>query len=66
MELAGPITRIGCRYAAGLCLAHGLAQHASLLTDPDFVQVLSYAASAVCAGISEGGYYLARKHGWHR
>ena len=66
MDLAGPVTRIACRYLAGICLAKGLASHASVFSDPDFVTLASYGAAGFFSAVSEGGYYLARKRGWHR
>lgn len=64
MDLAGPLIRVGLRYVAGLLVAKGMASEANLLSDPDLVQVASYAGAAVCSGISEGWWYLARKKGW--
>jgi len=66
MDLAGPVTRIACRYLAGICLAKGMTSHANLLADPDFVTIASYAAAGLLSAVSEGSYYLARKRGWHR
>lgn len=64
MDFAGPLIRVGLRYAAGLLAAKGLSSQASLLSDPDFAQVASYAGAMACSGISEGWWYLAKKRGW--
>jgi hypothetical protein len=65
MDFAGPLARVGLRYLAGILVAKGMTEQAGLLSDPDFVQVASYVGAAVCSGISEGWWYLARKKGWN-
>lgn len=64
MDIGGPLARVILRYLAGILAAKGMTSQASLLSDPDFVQVASYLGAALCSGISEGWWYLARKKGW--
>lgn len=60
--IAGPLTRVLLRYFAGALLA----KWALDANDPDVQEIAVFAVGAGCSIVSEGWYYLARKHGWHR
>lgn len=64
MDILSPLVRIGLRYLSGIFIAKGYSVNPAAFTDPDFVQLVCYAAGGICAAVSECWWALARKRGW--
>ncbi|MBR1122096.1 hypothetical protein JQ628_11270 [Bradyrhizobium lablabi] len=63
-DLAGPLSRVGLRYVVGFLAAKGYNVDPSTATDPDIQQLAYFLMAGGLAFLSEGWWYLARKHGW--
>jgi hypothetical protein len=64
--MLAPLARILLRYLGGILIAKGYAHDPATFADPDLVQAVCIVGAGACGVISEGWWYLARKHGWGR
>ena len=57
-----PIARIAARYVIGTVAGAGVSD--AILNDPDLLNMLTVALSAVAGAVVEAAYTYAKKRGW--